>query len=316
MFSRKCPTIVVFWNFLVFFAPMCYHESMSNKYSTKLPLSLEICGIKLNIFEPGWQLQREDGARKEDRQNSPHSHFAFEVFFAAEGELVLVTGRNTQVYERKIVIVPPKCRHYSIRQSGWGLCLLFAFDAQQALLDERIGRILYGLGGAVCAFALDEDTALYARMAAQALKREDALSAKETELLIGLLFCRFLAKLLPDEKLEQPTRSRGKHINAIESYINANIYQPITPADVAENVYLSVRQVSRIVEREYHCTLRQFIVDRKLDAAEALIKNTDTKVAQVASMLQLGSDNYFYALFKKRFGMTPLQYRKASKSDQ
>ncbi len=126
----------------------------------------------------------------------------------------------------------------------------------------------------------------------------------------GLLFCQVIQQLLPEDSQSQPAKSKDTHINAIESYINANRYRQITPTDIAENVFLSVRQVSRIIQKEYHCTPRQLILEKKLSAAEILLKNTDIKVSQIAAMVNLGADNYFYTLFKKRYGKSPLQYRK------
>ena len=62
--------------------------------------------------------------------------------------------------------------------------------------------------------------------------------------------------------------------------------------------------------KEYGCTLSQLVTDKKLSTAEQLIRNGKLPIDQIAAQSGLGSVNYFYAVFKKRYGMSPLQYRK------
>lgn len=246
---------------------------MNRKLSTKSPLSYEICGIKLNIFEPRWQTQMQEEISAQERLNQwnePHSHFTFEVFFVAEGRLTLVTDRDVMVYERKSVIVPPKLSHTSFWQSQLGVCLLFSFDAQQEGKDFRVQEMAAALSQNICAYALDDDAVDYVHKIVKTRENETLISEKEAELLIGLLFCKVIRQLLPDTAPEGLRKNNTKHINAIESFINANIYRKVTPADIADNVYLSVRQVSRIIAREYNCTLRQFIVEKNLELRKCL----------------------------------------------
>ncbi len=45
--------------------------------------------------------------------------------------------------------------------------------------------------------------------------------------------------------------------------------------------------------------------------AELLLKNTELKISEISLQSCLGSENYFYQVFKKKYGMSPLKYRKA-----
>ena len=80
---------------------------------------------------------------------------------------------------------------------------------------------------------------------------------------------------------------------------------------MAEHVYLSTKQISRIIKKEYGCTLSQLVTDKKLAAAKKLLKDTDMKIGEIALAVNLGAENYFYLLFKKKYNQTPLQYRKS-----
>ena len=105
-------------------------------------------------------------------------------------------------------------------------------------------------------------------------------------------------------------KGSAKHIYEIERFINSNLGKKITIQDVAEHISLSTRQLSRIVQKEYACTLVELITDKKLASAEILIRNTHIPIGEIATQINLGSTNYFYALFKNRYGVSPLQYRK------
>ena len=76
---------------------------------------------------------------------------------------------------------------------------------------------------------------------------------------------------------------------------------------------MSTRQVSRIIAKEYGCTLSQLVNDKKLDSAKMMLKNTDMTVGEIASAVNIGGENYFYTIFKKRYGISPLRYRKDTK---
>ena len=41
-----------------------------------------------------------------------------------------------------------------------------------------------------------------------------------------------------------------------------------------------------------------------------MLKNTDMPIEQIAAATFGASSNYFYAVFRKKYGMTPLRYRK------
>ena len=83
---------------------------------------------------------------------------------------------------------------------------------------------------------------------------------------------------------------------------------------MAAAVFLSPRQVARVVSATYGCSLSQLVNGKKLDAAQMLLRNTDLTVAEIATKIYLGAENYFYHLFKQRFGISPLQYRKKKQS--
>jgi AraC-like DNA-binding protein len=89
----------------------------------------------------------------------------------------------------------------------------------------------------------------------------------------------------------------------------------VTLSEIADEVYLSKRQVSRIISKEYGCSLPELINNKRLKAAEILLRTKNLSVARVADEVGISSSGYFYTLFKAKYGVTPLQYRKMKRKE-
>ncbi|MBQ3221724.1 MAG: helix-turn-helix transcriptional regulator [Clostridia bacterium] len=69
--------------------------------------------------------------------------------------------------------------------------------------------------------------------------------------------------------------------------------------------------LSKLFKQYMGQTLISYINDLKLDYACSLLTNTDYNTLSISSSLGFDSLSHFNHLFKKKFNMSPLQYRKA-----
>ncbi|MBR3961406.1 MAG: helix-turn-helix transcriptional regulator [Clostridia bacterium] len=76
---------------------------------------------------------------------------------------------------------------------------------------------------------------------------------------------------------------------------------------------MSTRQISRIIEQEYGCSFSQLVMNKRLDHCRMLLENTEMPFYQIAQQVFSDTPNYFYATFKRRFGITPAKYRKEAR---
>lgn len=279
------------------------------------PLDITVFGMALKVFRIGKTLgikYRDNPSQTTTKVTNVHSHFTYEVFFVTEGTLELVTEGNAKTYERKVLIIPPKIRHYSVPSGEGSFCLLFSFEEEKK--PNRWQQAIEAqLKTGVCQLTLSEDMSFYIRKIAEKCEQTGLAVEKEEAHLASLIFYEIIGQLIPEDYGNQEANARSaKHIYEIEAYINFNINKTsrITLADVANYISLSTRQVSRIIQKEYHCTLGELIADKRLASAEMLVKTTRMPIGEIARQANLGSDNYFYALFKERYGVSPLQYRK------
>ena len=93
------------------------------------------------------------------------------------------------------------------------------------------------------------------------------------------------------------------------SYINANLSMQLNIPDIADAVYLAVSSLTKKFKAETGMTLGTYITKCLMSEAEQLLLNTDASLQEISEKLGFGDQAYFGRWFKKRFGMTPSQYR-------
>ena len=246
----------------------------------KPTINLDILGLRIKVIRVGKSPRLEPQSRERaTRMRHIHSHFTYEAFFVTEGALEIVTEDKRTIHERKIVIIPPHIGHYTLSAGKENFCLLFSFD-KVSKSEKLRNEILSVLKNGMCELPLSPDVEFYIRALARKSAEGSELAEKDAELLSALIFNELIGLICP--KLEDTHRGTrdSKHIGEIETYINSNFQKKITLTDVAEQVFLSTRQVSRIIAKEYGCTLSQLVNDKKLDSAKMMLKNTDMTVGE------------------------------------
>ena len=76
-------------------------------------------------------------------------------------------------------------------------------------------------------------------------------------------------------------------------------------------MYLSEKQINRIVKEEAGCSAKEYILRMKHEKAKEYLKYTVLSIGEIAEMLGFSSTAHFDAFFIKREGYTPLVFRKS-----
>lgn len=106
--------------------------------------------------------------------------------------------------------------------------------------------------------------------------------------------------------------SVNPYILKITRYINAHITKQLSLQSVSAQIGLSKQYVSALFKKETGKTLTDYINERKLLLARQLLQNGEMSLAEIA--MHIGYDNYGYfsRLFKRSFGISPVNMRKQS----
>ena len=106
-----------------------------------------------------------------------------------------------------------------------------------------------------------------------------------------------------------PENSKNIAVTTMLRYIRDNYNRPLSLKEVAAQVHLSERHTSRLFKRAVGTSVKQHVLDLRLDVAKQLLLNEKTSVAEVAYATGYGDVRHFSTLFRQRTGATPTDYR-------
>ncbi|MCM1064515.1 MAG: AraC family transcriptional regulator [Eubacterium sp.] len=114
-----------------------------------------------------------------------------------------------------------------------------------------------------------------------------------------------------EAKIPQGISSDIYHcINFIQTHINEHI----SLDDVAAHIGRSASYVTKKFQQELGIHASAYITRCKLEEAKSLLTFTDKSLSEISAYLCFSSQSYFQNLFKKQYGITPMQYRENSTS--
>ena len=97
------------------------------------------------------------------------------------------------------------------------------------------------------------------------------------------------------------------------TYIQSHTNAPIGVEDVAEEIHRSSSYLMRRFKAELGMSVGDYITKCKLEEACDLLTYGNRSLAEISAYLGYSSQSYFQNVFKKQFGITPMQYRKENR---
>lgn len=126
--------------------------------------------------------------------------------------------------------------------------------------------------------------------------------------LISLLQRMTATELRTDEFL---TRSHRAMLQETEVFIRSHLAEELSLERLAHRAKFSASHFHRIFAAYFGKTPHEFILDCRIEAAQAALRSDHNSLIELADSCGFSSQSHFTAQFKKATGQTPLQYRKA-----
>ncbi|MDD3919906.1 MAG: helix-turn-helix domain-containing protein [Eubacteriales bacterium] len=104
--------------------------------------------------------------------------------------------------------------------------------------------------------------------------------------------------------------ARSKPVTLCLDEIDLHLHEAIRLPDLAAHIGINPQYLSALFHKEMGVTLTEYILRRRLEAAQNMLKFSDYTCVQIAAFLGFGSQSYFIRLFKREVGMTPREYRR------
>jgi AraC-like DNA-binding protein len=117
-----------------------------------------------------------------------------------------------------------------------------------------------------------------------------------------------------DQMFLQISRKRDGLVTSIHNqvleWIRENAFDPdLCVASIGEHFSLSKNKVYDLVRSATDMGLNEYLLSIRMKKAGNLLYSTQLSVGEVASQCGYLAESTFYRVFKKYFGLTPVQYR-------
>jgi len=129
--------------------------------------------------------------------------------------------------------------------------------------------------------------------------------------LIGKLF-EFISLVLEDSMTSAESSDMYTIIRKTKQYIETHADRHIRLADIAQAVNFSPNYLHTVFHRGTGMTPREYLTEYRLHLAAELLSTTSLAFSEIAARCGFGSQQYMSTLFRRKYNMSPSQYRRES----
>ena len=144
------------------------------------------------------------------------------------------------------------------------------------------------------------------------LRGVNADNSDETMTECAKVLCDLLITAATEHrKVQRATVSTAERI---KDYIDSGLAYNGSLDDIAQHFYLHKSYIISIFSDKYGFTPKQYILERKMQAARTMLEEKRYNISEIADILNFSSSQHFSSSFKKKIGISPDEYRKRKKS--
>ena len=254
----------------------------------------------------------------------PQVHDFYEFILMTDNQMDILL--NNDLYHLKsgdLILIRPGVVHTKIETTA-AVHINLAFPA---LTVNALFQYLYGSEPMLCDLLAAPHipvvhlTTLDTRLVMQRLSDLNRLSASSTQvrnthlraILIDLIYTHLMPAFLHQQK-----QTKDRSLPPWLTIVTEGLSEPqnmIAGMDyILKETRLSEAHICRSFKKHLGMTPSAFINGRKLNYAVNLLMHSDLEIIDIIFESGFQSVNYFYHLFKKEYGMSPLQYKKNKSS--
>ncbi|MBQ2881108.1 MAG: helix-turn-helix domain-containing protein [Clostridia bacterium] len=250
---------------------------------------------------------------------TPHSHSYHELFVCGNGSITLMTSYGEIELKRgETLLIPGTYSHRRTKMSDdakW-FSIGFTYTKKAVRYDtEDLYSYLDGFAREDLLRKYLDDTQLFQKVQDIFLDPENIpkhIPAMKLFLILMNL------KQMDSIDIKIGDKTRGLHgkteiqslLVLLDYFVYNKFTESITESEIAKQLYISERQLARIAKERYGMTLHRAIIEKRIDTAAKLLVCGDKTVEQISLAVGFQSKCCFYREFVKKYGMTPIEYRK------
>ncbi len=245
----------------------------------------------------------------------PQFHEYYEFYFLLEGSReIFIENKMYMVGANTLCIIPPFSMH---RMEGKAYKRINLYISKNLMrqtdldfLNKYANQFVFSLTEKQCAFIADF------LLETLNLEQPQSFEQRKTQLLpfAQTVFSYLQAKPLQPLNSVQTKLERKKNdptILKVISFINENYALPITLNDLSERFFISTNTLCKRFGQSMQCSIIQYTTMVRLNKAKMYLSQSPNKnIEEISELCGFSSANYFSLIFKKHFGLSPLNWRK------
>lgn len=118
------------------------------------------------------------------------------------------------------------------------------------------------------------------------------------------------AELMPAERQGAGQKTvNNLLILRAQEYINLNYRTKVTLRDVAAALYISPNYLSDLFKKHTGMKFSDYLLEVRMEKSKQYLMDIHYKVGDISELVGFSDARYFSSTFRKRFDMTPLEFR-------
>ena len=248
------------------------------------------------------------------------------LFFGSYGNEKLVLPHEKQIHKSPVCSVmkgSPNgyrrcyyCRNTAVKKAligkepFGGLCINGIYEyTRPVIIDDEVVSVIF-IGNILP--TEDKREKLVRKLS----EREDLIGSLESGFsfenckAIGELIESYIRMILELSPAKNEKNDFDPLIENLKNYIEANLEYEIDLSLVAQMFHYNEKYLGRLFKRKTGYSFSEWINKRRVEIGrEMLISENDT-IINISSRIGFNNVTYFNRLFKKRYGVTPSEYRR------
>ena len=262
-------------------------------------------------------------------RNYLHRHSFYEICCAFAGAGVFrINGVDYAVQTGDVFVAKPTELHEIVSSEAeplgicfWSYTLLpHVVRATHAIDDEmqQLDQLLHGFVRSTCWVSQRNSPSLLSTC--QLLADEIATRApgyrQNVEGLTAKLIIDTARAVVPplpklrSDLLEVDQTPHQQTLKLIIQYLRDNYTRSITIRDIAAQVHLSERHVSRLFQQSVGRTIKDYVMTLRMDTASKYLLGNDRPIKEVGEAVGIPDVQHFTTVFKRHTGLTPATFRR------
>lgn len=195
--------------------------------------------------------------------------------------------------------------------------LFFTFDFIADLKLTMDIDIPEKMGQMPCLKITEEETQslleFHAFIVKQYKKTDHLYREKIAKSLLYTLICEVM-QLYHNSKLVESPRTKSRQEELITQFVELLFKyhkQERSVTFYADKMFLTPKYLSKVIKDVTGKPILQWIDEMVIMAAKALLKTSNMTILQISEELNFANASFFGSFFRKRVGMTPIQYRES-----